>query len=94
MKTGKDEFSVFGRYVNEFLSKISGVICVAQDISEKVKNSGDALDSMAKGSNVTSAEINKAVEDISCGAVTQAEEVETASSQIREMGNAFWRYCR
>ncbi|RKI41657.1 methyl-accepting chemotaxis protein [bacterium D16-51] len=88
-EAGKDEFSVFGKYVNEFLSKISSVIRVAQDISEKVKNSGDALDSMAKGSNVTSAEINKAVEDISCGAVTQAEEVETASSQITEMGNAF-----
>lgn len=88
-ESGRDEFSVFGKYVNEFLSKISGVIRVAQDISEKVKNSGDALDEMAKGSNVTSSEINKAVEDISSGAVTQAEEVETASAQITEMGNAF-----
>lgn len=88
-ESGRDEFSVFGKYVNEFLSKISGVIRVAQDISEKVKNSGDALDQMAKGSNVTSSEINKAVGDISSGAVTQAEEVETASAQITEMGNAF-----
>ncbi len=88
-ESGKDEFSIFGTYVNDFLGKISGVIRVAQDISEKVKNSGDALDEMAKGSNVTSAEINKAIEDISSGAVTQAEEVETASAQIAEMGSVF-----
>ena len=88
-ESGKDEFSVFGKYVNDFLGKISGVIHVAQDISEKVKNSGDALDVMAKGSNATSEEISKAVEDISSGAVTQAEEVETASAQITEMGSAF-----
>ncbi|MCI9078931.1 MAG: methyl-accepting chemotaxis protein [Lachnospiraceae bacterium] len=88
-ESGRDEFSVFGKYVNDFLGKISEVICVAQDISGKVKNSGDALDEMAKGSNVTSTEINKAVGDISSGAVRQAEEVETASAQITEMGSAF-----
>ncbi len=88
-ESGRDEFSLFGRYVNEFLNKLAGVIQTAQDISEKVKHSGDELDGMAKGSSITSSEISKAVEDISSGAGTQAEEVEVASAQIAEMGNTF-----
>ena len=67
-ESGRDEFSLFGKYVNEFLGKLAGVIQTAQNISEKVKYSGDELDSMAKGSSVTSSEISKAVEDISSGA--------------------------
>ncbi len=88
-ESGRDEFSLFGKYVNEFLGKLAGVIQTAQNISEKVKYSGDELDSMAKGSSVTSSEISKAVEDISSGAGTQAEEVEVASAQIAEMGSTF-----
>lgn len=88
-ESGRDEFSVFGRYLNEFLNKISEVISVAQRISGKVKSSGDVLGNMAKGSNNTSKEIKRAVDDISSGAETQASEVETASSQIEDMGNVF-----
>lgn len=88
-ESGRDEFSVFGKYLNEFLSKISEVISVTQKISEKVKNSGDVLGSMAKGSNDTSKEIKRAVDDISSGAETQASEVETASAQIEDMGSVF-----
>ena len=88
-ESGRDEFSLFGKYVNEFLGRLAGVIRTAQNISAKVKHSGDELDGMAKGSSVTSSEISKAVEDISSGAGTQAEEVEVASSQITEMGTTF-----
>lgn len=88
-ESGRDEFSLFGKYVNEFLNKLAGVIKTAQNISAKVKSSGDELDEMAKGSSVTSSEISKAVEDISSGAGTQAEEVEVASSKIAQMGSTF-----
>ena len=88
-ESGRDEFSVFGRYINEFLNKISEVISVTQKISEKVKNSGDVLGNMAKASNSTSNEIKMAVDNISSGAETQASEAESASLQIDDMGTVF-----
>jgi len=88
-ETGRDEFSVFGKYLNEFLNKISEVIHVTQKISEEVKKSGDVLGNMAEGSNITSTGISRAVSDISGGAQTQAREVETASMHIEDMGNVF-----
>ncbi len=86
---GKDEFSVFGAYVNEFLERLSEVIQSAQQISETVKQSGEELDVMAKNSNITSSEIGNAVEEISNGATNQAGEIDTASGEITEMGHVF-----
>lgn len=87
--SGKDEFSAFGAYVNQFLEKLSDVIRSAQQISETVKQSGEELDTMAKNSNVTSSEIGSAVEEISNGATNQASEIDTASGEITQMGNVF-----
>lgn len=86
---GKDEFSVFGAYVNDFLERLSEVIQSAQHISETVKQSGEELDAMAKNSNITSSEIGSAVEEISNGATNQAGEIDTASGEIAEMGQVF-----
>lgn len=87
--SGKDEFSIFGAYVNKFLDKLSDVIRSAQQVSETVKHSGEELDTMAKNSNVTSSEIGSAVEEISNGATNQASEIDTASGEITQMGNIF-----
>lgn len=86
---GRDEFSIFGRYVNEFLERLSEVISSAQNISGAVKQSGEELDDMAENSNQTSAEIGMAVEGISNGATTQAGETDSASGEIQKMGDAF-----
>lgn len=86
---GKDEFSAFGAYVNQFLERLSEVIKSAQKISKHVKKSGNELDVMAKNSNMTSGEIGSAVEEISKGATNQASEVDVASTQISKMGDVF-----
>lgn len=49
--------------------------------------SGKELSSMASQTSTTADEIGHAVEDISKGAVAQAEDIETASARIEEMGN-------
>lgn len=85
----RDEFSVFGKYINEFLDRLSDVIRTAQGISEEVKHSGVNLDGMAENSKVSSAEIGMAVEEIANGATTQAQESESAANEIEEMGSAF-----
>ena len=86
---GKDEFAIFGTYVNNFLERLTEVIQSAQQISETVKHSGEELDAMAKNSNITSSEIGNAVEEISNGATTQAGEIDIASGEITEMGRVF-----
>ena len=88
-ENGKDEFSVFGKYVNKFLEKLTEVIRSAQNISANVKQSGEQLDAMAQSGSETSSEIGSAVEDIANGATAQAGEVDTASGQITDMGNIF-----
>lgn len=88
-ENGKDEFSLFGKYVNNFLEKLTDVIRSAQNISANVKHSGEQLDAMAQNGSQTSSEIGSAVEDIANGATAQAGEVDTASGQIADMGNIF-----
>lgn len=48
--------------------------------------SGDSLESMASQTSTTADEISHAVEDISKGAVTQAEDIESATTQVANMG--------
>ena len=87
--SGKDEFSLFGKYVNRFINKLTDVMESAKAISSSVNESGEALDIMSSRSGETSTEIGRAVEEIAQGATSQAKEIDTASSEIEEMGAAF-----
>lgn len=58
-ENGKDEFSLFGKYVNNFLEKLTDVIRSAQNISTNVKQSGEQLDAMAQSGSETSSEIGR-----------------------------------
>lgn len=86
---GKDEFAVFGQFVNAFLEKLSEVLKEVQFISKEVKLSGEELDEMASSSRVTTSDISSAVNEVSSGAVTQAGESEEAAGKIQEMGHSF-----
>lgn len=86
---GKDEFSLFGAYVNRFLQRLTDVMKSVQEIAETVNQSGNELDTMASRSRETSDEIGKSIEEVAQGASSQAREIETASSEIEHMGNAF-----
>ncbi|MBQ9119414.1 MAG: methyl-accepting chemotaxis protein [Lachnospiraceae bacterium] len=87
--SGKDEFSVFGKSLNNFLVRLADSIRSAQEISASVSNSGDVLREMASDSTVTSEKIEQAVEDISDGAAEQADDIENAFASITNMGSAF-----
>ena len=47
---------------------------------------GDSLETMASQTSVTADEIGHAIEDISQGAITQAEDIESATMQITNIG--------
>ena len=87
--SGKDEFSIFGKYLNQFIDKISEIMKSVQNIATDVNKTGEELDVMATRSNETSEEIGRAIEDIATGASSQAKEVDTSSTEIEGMGHAF-----
>ena len=83
----KDELGAMGRGVETLIKELRSIIGVIQDTSEKVLESGDSLESMASQTSQTADEISSAVEDISRGAVSQSEDVESATFAINNMGN-------
>lgn len=84
----QDELGSMARALKNLIHNLSGIINHMQESAGHLMHSGQSLDEMAERANANAVEINKAVEDISAGAATQAEEIETASGQIMDMGNA------
>ncbi len=85
----RDEFAVFGQLVNSFLDRMAAVLKKVQEVSGEVRMSGETLDDMALKNGTAAAQVGNAVSGISAGAVTQADETETAAGKIEEMGRSF-----
>lgn len=81
-----DELGDIAREVDTLQRRLAEVMSNVHKATEVLMNSGKDLASMASQTSATADEIGHAVEDISKGAVSQAEEIETASSNIEEMG--------
>lgn len=81
-----DELGAMARSVNHLKNRLFEIIGGIKKSSEVLYNSGESLSEMALHSSSTTSEMNKVIEDISQGAVSQAEEIETASQNIGTMG--------
>ncbi len=82
----KDELGVMGRAVQSLLDKLQEIIGSIKQNTSTLMVKGDSLESMASQSSTTADEISTAVEDISKGAVSMAEDIESATLQITNMG--------
>ena len=82
----KDELGVMGRAVQSLLDKLQEIIGSVKQNTSTLMVKGDSLESMASQSSTTADEISTAVEDISKGAVSMAEDIESATLQITNMG--------
>ena len=83
----KDELGHTANALQELIHNLSGILNHIRQSSSELLESGNSLDEMAERVNANASEIGKAVEEISMGAVSQAEEIETASGQIMDMGH-------
>lgn len=81
-----DEIGDMGRSLENTAERLRKIINSIQLSSVEVKESGVRLEEMAKQTAQTSDEVNSAVDDISQGAMTQAEEVENATHLVADMG--------
>lgn len=82
----KDEIGDMGRGVKECIVSLRDIVCGIQEHSQEVLAAGDKLETVATRSSQNAAEIAHAVDDISQGAVSQAEEIEDANTRINDMG--------
>lgn len=82
----RDEIGDMGRAVAGLCGKLQEIIQNLRAASEELLQAGNGLESMAASSSTATDEISRAVEDISKGAVSQAEEIESASMEISSMG--------
>lgn len=81
-----DELGDMARGVGGLQGRLAEVLGKVHDAAGVLGNAGKELSSMASQTSSTADEIGHAVEDISKGAVSQAEEIENASSDINQMG--------
>lgn len=83
-----DELGDMARQVDKLQGELLKTITKVKESSRILLDSGKDLSTMAAQTSSTADEIGHAVEDISKGAVSQAEDIETASSRIEEMGDS------
>ena len=81
-----DEIGVMGHAMQNLLKRLGDIMGNIKKSSETLANQGDSLESMAAQTSTTADEIGSAVEDISKGAVSMAEDIEGATLQITNMG--------
>lgn len=87
LKGRGDELGSIANALDNLVSQLSRILNHLQDSSNELLKSGQSLDEMAERVNINASEIGRAVEDISQGAVSQAEEIENASGKIVDMGS-------
>lgn len=81
-----DEIGVMGHSVHRLLVELQDIIGNIKSNMDTLMSQGDSLETMAVQTSTTADEISRAVEDISKGAVSMAEDIESATEQIANMG--------
>lgn len=81
-----DEVGEMAKALEQLRVTLSEIVTDIQLSANELAVTGENLDNMAAQTNNTANEIGSAVEGISKGAMSQAEEIETASIQIGKMG--------
>lgn len=81
-----DEFDTFGKSLNSMTDKLSVVISNMKRYGVELKDSGAKLGEMSQNSERTSENIDAAISEIALGATNQAEDVETSTNEIVNLG--------
>lgn len=82
-----DEIGVMGYAVGQTISKLKEILSHISHSSAVLSQEGVDLGEVASHTSNSTDEISHAVEEISRGAITQAEEVESATNLVADMGS-------
>lgn len=89
-ESAKGRSDEIGNMVNSMyglVEKLQNTIKRIKDTTDNLLQSGDQLELMASQTSNTTDEISRAIEEVSKGAVIQAEEIESATMQVANIGN-------
>lgn len=86
MVNRKDELGEMGANFEMYRETLSAIVRGISDGATMLAQTGGQLDSMAAQTDATANEISSAVEGISTGAISQAEDVETANINVSAIG--------
>lgn len=81
-----DEIGDIGRATTDLIQRLREIVEKLLKTSGDLFEAGNSLDTMAASSSVATEEISRAFNGISKGAVSQAEEIDSASAQIASIG--------
>ena len=84
----KDELGVMGNALQSLMEELRMIIRNLKQSSDMLSSSGQEMNDLARQTNATVDEISHAMDDISQGAVSQAEDIENATMNVGEMGNS------
>lgn len=83
-----DEAGVMANSLQRLIDQLSGVLGKLHHSSDVLTESSEDLKDFASSTSSATEEISRAVDDMSKGSVSQAEDVEKATLQIGQMGTA------
>mgnify|MGYP002623200161 CR=1 FL=1 len=82
-----DELGEMSRDLLHLEDNLKHIVADIEICAEEIEEAGLKLETMSGQSSQAADEISRAVEDISKGAVSQSEEIETASMHVNNMGD-------
>lgn len=85
-KKRTDEIGMMISSTYGLIEKLQGMISNIKDTTAQLLQAGTSLESLASRTNNNADGITRAVGDIARGAITQAEDIESATAQISDMG--------
>jgi len=83
---GSDEVGKIQKSAKYLSGKLREIVGNIQESAGNVLKSGDEMEQLANQTSKNADDISSAVDDISKGAVSQAEEIETATGNVADMG--------
>lgn len=86
-KSRNDEIGNMINHMYGLIEKLAETIKRIKETTDNLLQAGDSLDFMATQTSNTTDEISRAIEEVSKGAVIQAEEIESATMQVSNIGS-------
>lgn len=83
----KDEIGQMGVSLNKLKAELGKIVAHIQESAARVLKDGEQLEDISRQSSATADEIGLAINDVSKGAMSQAEDTETATGKISDMGD-------
>lgn len=83
-----DELGVMGKALQSLMEQLRTIIGNLKQSSDILSSSGEEMTNLASQTNTTASEISAAMNDISHGAVSQADDIENATMNVEDMGTS------